>query len=70
MGLLNVIRLANDYNKAKKYLKKSNLDKDKLSKLLERVMKYKQVLQELSDSLGFMIKETKELIVKLKGAIK
>ena len=40
MGLLNVIKLANDYNKAKKLVQSKKADVEKIAKIIESVQDY------------------------------
>lgn len=63
MGILNVIKLANDYNKLKKLVEKGNIDVNKVKSAIENVKKFLSMLEHLKVEL-------QELIDKVKGILK
>ena len=65
MGLLNVIKLANDYNNAKKLLKSKKADVEKIAKVIESLQKYISFLKNFVLELEERIEQAKELMGKL-----
>lgn len=66
MGLFNVIKLANDYNKAKKLLASKHIDIAKAKELIERVKQLVDYLYSLKDKLSELIQDVKGVIKGLK----
>ena len=65
MGLLNVIKLANDYNKAKKLVQSKKADIEKIAKIIEPVQDYIGLLRNFVLELEERIYQAKELMGKL-----
>lgn len=65
MGLLNVIKLANDYNQAKKLLKSKKADVEKIAKVIESIQEYINFLKDFVVELEERIYQAKELMGKL-----
>ena len=65
MGLLNVIKLANDYNKAKKLLKSKKADVEKIAKIIGSLQEYIAVLKTFVLELEEKIYQAKEIMGKL-----
>ena len=73
MGLFNVIRLANDYVKAKKMLKKtkiSKVDATKIKELMDRLHQYIDTLNETKDYISGHIQKVKEVMRNLSDKLK
>ena len=74
MGLLNVIKLANDYRKAEKLLKEKNISVDKIRKVITSMVKGIDYLKNLRTQLNEVITKynsiVNKLIAKLKRRIK
>ena len=74
MGLLNVIKLANDYRKAEKLLKEKNISVDKVRKVITSMVKAIDYLKSLRSQLNEAITKcnsmVNKLIAKLKRRIK
>lgn len=74
MGLLNVIKLANDYRKAEKLLKEKNISVDKVRKVITSMVKAIDYLKGLRSQLNEAITKynsmVNKLIAKLKRRIK
>ena len=70
MGLLNVLKLANDYSKAKKYLKEKKVDAKKIKEVVERLHDYVSELNELRDKLTVHILKVKEIMRDLSDKLK
>ena len=66
MGVFNVIKLANDYAKAKKILASKNIDIKKAKELVEKIKEFIDVLYKYKDELNLYIKEVKDILKKLK----
>ena len=64
MGILNVIKLANDYNKAKKLISSKKPDIEKAKALIEKVKGFVEYLYSLKDKLQELILEVKDVIKK------
>ena len=65
MGLLNVIKLANDYNKAKKLVESKKADVEKITKIIESLQEYINWLKGFIVELEEIIYQAKELMGKL-----
>lgn len=59
MGLFNVIKLANDYAKAKKVLAQKKIDIKKAKEFIDLLYKYK-------DELSTYIRDIKDILKRLK----
>lgn len=74
MGLINAIKLANDYNQAKKLLKEKNINIDKARKVITSIIKGVDYLRSLRTQLTEVITKyntmANKLILKLKRRIK
>lgn len=70
MGLLSVIRLANDYNKAKKALKTKKVDVDRVKKLIEKVKSYLEWLEDFKVEIEGYIAKAKAIIEGLQEKLK
>lgn len=62
MGILNVIKLANDYNKLKKLVEKGNIDVSKVKSTIENVKKFLGMLEHLKVELQELIDRVKEIL--------
>lgn len=65
MGLLNVIKLANDYNQAKKLLKSKKADVEKIAKIIGSLQEYIAILKTFVLELEEKIYQAKEVMGKL-----
>ena len=65
MGLLNVIKLANDYNQAKKLLKSKKADVEKIAKIIGSLQEYIAILKTFVLELEERIYQAKEVMGKL-----
>lgn len=65
MGLFNVISLANDYVKAKRVLKKSKIDKQKISELIDKLQQYVHVLEDTVSDIKDHITKVKATMIEL-----
>ena len=65
MGLLNVIKLANDYNKAKKLLESKKADVEKIAKIIGSLQEYIAILKTFVLELEEKIYQAKEVMGKL-----
>ena len=70
MGLFNVIRLANDYVKAKRALKKVNVDKIKIKEYIDKLHDYVQELNQTKDDITIHILKVKEVMRGLSDRLK
>ena len=70
MGLFNVIKLANDYVKAKKLLKKANVDKIKVKEYIDKLHDYVQALNQTKDDINLHILKVKEIMRALSERLK
>lgn len=66
MGLLNVIKLANDYSKAKKALKEKKVNIDKVKGYIDSLKKIVEFYKEWRIDIEERISKVKELINGLK----
>lgn len=65
MGLLNVIKLANDYNNAKKLLESKKADVERIAKVIGSLQEYIACLKTFVLELEEKIYQAKELMGKL-----
>lgn len=65
MGLLNVIKLANDYNKAKKLLQSKKVEAQKIRDAIESIQGFINLLKDFVVELEERIYQAKELMGKL-----
>ena len=65
MGLLNVIKLANDYNKAKKLLQSKKVEAQKIRDAIESIQEFINFLKDFVVELEERIYQAKELMGKL-----
>lgn len=65
MGLLNVIKLANDYNTAKKLLKSKKADVEKIVKVIKSLQKYTEFLKDFILELEEKVYRAEQLMGKL-----
>ena len=65
MGLLNVIKLANDYNKAKKLLKEKKVDAIKIRDYMDSIQDYINFLRDFIVELEERVYRAKELLAHL-----
>lgn len=70
MGLFNVIKIANDYAKAKKYLETRKGDIENVKKFIENVKKYIEYLGGLKTELENIIATAKDVLTNLKKVVK
>jgi len=70
MGLLNVIKLANDYNQAKKLLKGKKVNAIKVRDAIDRIHDYIEELKSAKDKIDTLIVKAKERIRKLSELLK
>lgn len=70
MGILNVIKLANDYNKAKKYLKQSKVDAKKIKEITEKLQDYVAELNKTRDEITVHILKVKEVMRNLSDRLR
>lgn len=70
MGIFNVIKLANDYNKAKKVLKDNKANINKIKDAIERVQKFIKELDSMRAELTNFICKVKDVARKLNVKLK
>ena len=70
MGLLNVIKLANDYVQAKRYLKKNKVDTKKVKEYIDKLHDFIDVLNDYKDWITSHILKTKEVMSMLSNKLK
>lgn len=70
MGLFNVIRLANDYNKAKKLLEKKDVKVDEIRKVITSITKGVEYLKNIRTKLSELISKHNTVITKLVSKLK
>lgn len=70
MGLLNVIKLANDYNQAKKLLKSKKVNATKVRDAIDKIHDYIEELKNAKDKIDTLIVKAKERIRKLSELLK
>lgn len=66
MGLLNVIKLANDYNKVKKAIKNNKVNTDKIKGYIDTLNNLLDWLRDFRVDIEQRIATVKEMIKKLK----
>ena len=66
MGLLNVIKLANDYNKVKKAIKNNKVNADKIKGYIDTLNNLLDWLRDFRADIEQRIATVKETIKKLK----
>ena len=70
MGLFNVIKLANDYNKAKKYLKTRKKDLEMVKDLIEKVKIFLMCVTDIKDKTIELINKVQITIKELEKEVK
>lgn len=66
MGLINVVKLANDYNKAKKLLKKNGkIDASKIKELIEKLHDFIEELKDIQLKISEFILKVKSIMKSL-----
>jgi predicted RNA-binding protein with EMAP domain len=70
MGVFNVIKLANDYVQAKRYLKKNKVDAKKVKEYIDKLHDFIDVLNNYKDWITSHILKTKEVISILNKRLK
>ena len=70
MGVFNVIKLANDYVQAKKYLKKNKVDAKKIKEYMDKLHNFIEVLNNYKDWITSHILKTKEVMSMLSKRLK
>ena len=70
MGLFSVFKLANDYNKAQKYLKEKDISVDKVRKVITSIMKGVDYLKNLRAKLNELITKHIGMVNKLNNKLK
>lgn len=70
MGLFNVIKLANDYNKAKKFIEANKQDVEKAKKLIDSIKNFIDYLKGMRTELDELIATAKVRVMTLKEMIR
>lgn len=70
MGVFNVIKLANDYVQAKRYLKKNKVDVTKIRDFIGRLQDYIEELRNFKAQVEIHINKAKEVIRALSDRLK
>lgn len=70
MGVFNVIKLANDYVQAKRYLKKNKVDAKKIKEYMDKLHDFIEVLNNYKDWITSHILKTKEVMSMLSKRLK
>lgn len=70
MGLFSVFKLANDYNKARKYLKEKDISVDKVRKVIASMVKDIDYLKNLRIKLNELITKYNGVVNKLINKLK
>lgn len=70
MGVFNVIKLANDYVQAKRYLKKNKVDATKIRDFIDRLQDYIEELRNFKAQVEIHINKAKEVIRALSDRLK
>ena len=70
MGVFNVIKLANDYVHAKRYLKKNKVDATKIRDFIDRLQDYIEELRNFKAQVEIHINKAKEVIRALSDRLK
>ena len=69
MGLFNLIKLANDYNKAKKLVEKHNVDKKKIGEYIIKVQDYIHALESFKQRVADCILRAKCIMIELSNKL-
>ena len=70
MGLVNVIKLANDYNKAKKAIESKKIDAIKIKRYLDSLHDIVDIVKSAKKKLDEFISHVKEIMEKLSELLK
>lgn len=70
MGVFNVIKLANDYVQAKRYLKKNKVDAVKVRDFIDKLQDYIEELRNFKAQVEIHINKAKEVIRALSDRLK
>jgi peptidoglycan hydrolase CwlO-like protein len=70
MGLLNVIKLANDYNKAKKLLKSNKAKVEQIQKYIDSLHNFIEWIKDFKVELDEWIEKAKQLMKDLSTKLK
>lgn len=70
MGLFSLIKLANDYGKAKKFVESKKGDVEKLKLFVEKIKAFINSLEGYKNQLISIIGEAKEFLKELEARIK
>lgn len=70
MGVFNVIKLANDYVQAKRYLKKNKVDATKIRDFIDKLQDYIEELRNFKAQVEIHINKAKEVIRALSDRLK
>lgn len=70
MGVFNVIKLANDYIQAKRYLKKNKVDAAKIRDFIDKLQDYIEELRNFKAQVEIHINKAKEVIRALSDRLK
>lgn len=70
MGLLNVIKLANDYSKAKKLLKSNKTKVEEIQKSIDSLHNFIEWLKDFKVDLDEWIEKSKQLMKDLSDKLK
>lgn len=70
MGVFNVIKLANDYVQAKRYLKKNKVDAIKIRNFIDKLQDYIEELRNFKAQVEVHINKAKEVIRALSDRLK
>lgn len=70
MGVFNVIKLANDYVQAKRYLKKNKVDATKIRDFIDKLQDYIEELRSFKAQVEVHINKAKEVIRALSDRLK
>lgn len=70
MGVFNVIKLANDYVQAKRYLKKNKVDVTKVRDFIDKLQDYIEELRNFKAQIEVHINKAKEVIRALSDRLK
>lgn len=70
MGLFNLIKIANDYAKAKKYLESRKCDVEKAKEYITKIKNFIEYVDALKIELLDIINNAKEILDGLKKTVK
>lgn len=70
MGLLNVIKLANDYSKAKRLLKSNKTKVEEIQKSIDSLHNFIEWLKDFKAELDEWIEKSKQLMKSLSDKLK